>query len=184
MDERQDDRHEAGQRSGGLDQGWGAKWGVGESWRTVCAHIGRRGGGPDSVGRRRGHGSDGDQCGHVSGFGRSGDEPKRHGVLAWVAAFDLHVIGRRARRPVVVTRINGMRVRGRPVIVVVIRVVVVGVHMHVPQHRRSRDRQHGRGDDGRYSAKHHGECMGKVRQGQTPGSWEETRRCAGVYSDA
>ena len=131
------------------------------------AHVGRRGGGPDSDGR--GHGREGpsDQGGHVIGFRRSGHKPQRHGVLARVAAFDLQVVGGRVRWSMVITHIDGMRVRGRLVIVVVIRVIVVAVRVHVLQCRRSGDRQHGHGNEGCDSAKHRRECMGKVWRRQT-----------------
>ncbi len=120
-----------------MDQGWGAQWAVGESGRTMRAHVGRRGGGPDGGGRRRGQGDHGDQCGHVRGFGRSGDEPKGHGVLARIAAFDFYVVSRRLRCPMMIIHIHGMRVRSRPVIVVVIRVLVVAVRVYVLQRCRS-----------------------------------------------
>ena len=67
----------------------------------------------------------------------------------------------------VITHVDGMRVRGRPVVVVVVRVLVVGIRVHVLQRRRSGDRQHGYGDEGCDSAKHRRECKGKVWRRQT-----------------
>lgn len=150
------------------------------------AHVGRRGGEPDGYGRGHGNGNHGNQCGHVTGLRRGRHEPQRHRVLARIAAFDLYVVGGRVCWPIVVTHIDGMRVRGRPVIVVMIRVVVVAVRMHVLQRRRSGDRQHNRGDDGCDNAKHCGECMGTLWRRQTlrcggpDGQWP-TPRCRGVY---
>ena len=78
----------------------------------------------------------------------------------------------------VFTHIDGMRVRGRSVVVVVIRVLVVGVRVHVLQRRRSGDRQHGHGNEGGDSAEHFRECMGTVWRRQTPSAKQQCKAVA------